>query len=89
MGAYTTEKLLNAIEGKETGPFEDPGEFFCGRTCGCSEDKVQYENKLRKKWDTDTSHNSVFSSFNHLDEDLVIQNDFEGLTKIIFSNTVP
>ena len=85
MGAYTTEKLLNAIEGKETGPFEDHGEFFCGRTCGCSEDKVQYENKLRKKWDTDTSHNSVFSSFNHLDEDLVIQNDFEGLTKIIFS----
>ena len=73
------------MEGRETGPFEDLGEFFCGRTCGCAEEKVQYETKLRKVWDTDTSHNSVFSSFNHLDEDLVIQNDFESLIKTTFS----
>ncbi|MCR5383607.1 MAG: EAL domain-containing protein [Saccharofermentans sp.] len=85
MGAYAVEKLFNDMEGRETAPFEDYGEFFCGRTCGCGEDKVQYETKLRKVWDTDTSHNSVFSSFNHLDEDLVIQNDFDSLTKTTFS----
>lgn len=85
MGAYVTEKLFNTMEGKETGPFEDLGEFFCGGTCGCGEDKVQYETKLRTVWDTETSHNSVFSSFNHLDEDLVIQNDFDSLAKTIFS----
>ena len=85
MGAYAVEKLFNDLEGRETAPFEDYGEFFCGRTCGCGEDKVQYETKLRKVWDTDTSHNSVFSSFNHLDEDLVIQNDFDSLTKTTFS----
>ena len=85
MGAYAVDKLFNDMEGKETGPFEDYGEFFCGRTCGCGEDKVQYETKLRKVWDTDTSHNSVFSSFNHLDEDLVIQNDFDSLMKTTFS----
>lgn len=85
MGAYSMDKLLNDLNGRETPPFEDLGEFFCGRTCGCAEEKVQYETKLRNKWDTDTSHNSVFSSFNHLDEDLVIQNDFEGLAKTAFS----
>ncbi|MCR4556277.1 MAG: EAL domain-containing protein [Saccharofermentans sp.] len=85
MGSYTADKLFNYMEGRETEPFTDNGEFFYGRTCGCSEDKVQYETKLRKVWDTDTSHNSVFSSFNHLDEDLVIQNDFDGLMKTTFS----
>ena len=85
MGAYVLDKLFNAMDGKETGPFEDLGEFFCGRTCGCNEGKVQYETKLRTTWDTETSHNSVFSSFNHLDEDLVIQNDFDGLAKTTFS----
>lgn len=85
LGSYAVDLLFDALEGRETGPFEDYGEFFCGRTCGCGEEKVRYESKLRKSWDTETSHNSVFSSYNHLDEDLVIQNDFEGLMKTTFS----
>ncbi len=85
MGSYALGYLFDSMEGKKSEPFKDTGEFFCGRTCGCDENKVQYETKLRKQWDTDTSHNSVFSSFNHLDEDLVIQNDFEGLMKTTFS----
>ncbi len=85
MGAHALEMLFDEMEGRKTGEFTDCGEFFCGRTCGCDENKVQYETKLRKQWDTDTSHNSVFSSFNHLDEDLVIQNDFGGLMKTTFS----
>lgn len=85
LGSYALEYLCNTMEGKKIEPFNDNGEFFCGRTCGCSEDKVRYEVKLRKVWDTDTSHNSVFSSFNHLDEDLIIQNDFNGLMKTAFS----
>jgi len=85
MGSYALERLMDSLEGRTSGTFKDLGEFFRGRTCGCSEDKVQYETKLRNRWDTDTSHNSVFSSFNHLDEDLVIQNDFDGLMKTTFS----
>ena len=85
MGSYALERLMDSLEGRTSGTFKDLGEFFRGRTCGCSEDKVQYETKLRNRWDTDTSHNSVFSSFNHLDEDLVIQNDFAGLMKTTFS----
>lgn len=85
MGSYALERLMDSLEGRTSGTFKDLGEFFRGRTCGCSEDKVQYETKLRSRWDTDTSHNSVFSSFNHLDEDLVIQNDFAGLMKTTFS----
>ena len=85
MGSYVLGKLFDMMEGRETGPFTDTGEFFCGATCGCNKDKVQYEMKLRETWDTDTSHNSVFSSFNHMDEDLVIQNDFDGLAKTTFS----
>ena len=85
MGSYALGYLFDSMEGKKSEPFKDTGEFFCGRSCGCSEDKVRYEVKLRKVWDTDTSHNSVFSSFNHLDEDLIIQNDFNGLMKTAFS----
>ena len=85
MGSYALECLFDSMEGRKSEPFKDTGEFFYGRTCGCSEDKISYEIKLRKVWDTDTSHNSVFSSFNHLDEDLVIQNDFNGLMKTAFS----
>ena len=85
MGSYALERLMDSLEGRTSGTFKDLGDFFRGRTCGCSEDKVQYETKLRSRWDTDTSHNSVFSSFNHLDEDLVIQNDFDGLMKTTFS----
>lgn len=85
MGSYVVDRLFDSMEGKESEPFKDNGEFFHGRTCGCCESKVQYETKLRKQWDTDTSHNSVFSSFNHLDEDLVIQNSFDDLAKTAFS----
>ncbi len=85
MGSYAIDMLFDLMNGKETAPFEELGEFFCGRTCGCPESKVQYETKLRKIWDTDTSHNSVFSSFNHLDEDMIIQNDFDDLMKTTFS----
>ena len=85
MGSYALGYLFDSMEGKKSEPFKDTGEFFCGRSCGCSSDKVRYEIRLRKVWDTDTSHNSVFSSFNHLDEDLVIQNDFNGFMKTTFS----
>ena len=85
MGSYALGYLFDSMEGKKSEPFKDTGEFFCGRSCGCSSDKVRYETRLRKVWDTDTSHNSVFSSFNHLDEDLVIQNDFNGFMKTTFS----
>ena len=84
MGSYALGYLFDSMEGKKSEPFKDTGEFFCGRSCGCSSDKVRYETRLRKVWDTDTSHNSVFSSFNHWDEDLVIQNDFNGFMKTTF-----
>ncbi len=85
MGEHALEELFDFIEGRKPKPFTETGEFFCGRSCGCDNLNTEIYSRLRKVWDTDTSHNSVFSSFNHLDEDLVIQNDFNGLARTAFS----
>ncbi len=85
MGAHSCKDLFDMINGKEPEPFTDLGEFFSGSSCGCAKHINAIDTKYRKVWPTDTSHNSVFSSFNHLDEDLVIQNDFDGLTRTVFS----
>lgn len=85
MGAHALTNLVEMINGQETTPFTVLGEFFCGSSCGCAKQINEIDMKYRKAWPTDTSHNSVFSSFNHLDEDLVIQNDFDGLCKTVFS----
>lgn len=85
MGAHSCENLFDMMNGREPEPFKDLGEFFRGSSCGCEKHINEIDTKYRKVWPTDTSHNSVFSSFNHLDEDLVIQNDFEGLTRTVFS----
>ncbi|MBR3463184.1 MAG: EAL domain-containing protein [Clostridiales bacterium] len=85
MGEHALEELFDFMEGRKPEPFTEAGEFFKGRSCGCDELDTEIYTRLRKVWDTDTSHNSVFSSFNHLDEDLVIQNDFNGLARTAFS----
>ena len=86
MGSHACENLFDMMNGREPAPFKELGEFFCGSSCGCEKHIInEIDTKYRKVWPTDTSHNSVFSSFNHLDEDLVIQNDFDGLTRTVFS----
>ena len=85
MGAHSCENLFDMINGREPEPFTELGEFFRGSSCGCEKHINEIDTKYRQVWPTDTSHNSVFSSFNHLDEDLVIQNDFEGLARTVFS----
>ena len=85
MGAHAMENLFSMMNGGEAKPFTELGEFFRGSSCGCERQSENIETRYRKSWPTDTSHNSVFSSFNHLDEDLVIQNDFENLMKTVFS----
>ena len=85
MGAHTIENLIELMNGEDISPFEVLGDFFQGSSCGCTKSINEIDMKYRKVWPTDTSHNSVFSSFNHLDEDLVIQNDFDGLCRTVFS----
>ena len=85
MGEHALEMLFDLINGRKAKPFDKYGEFICGSSCGCKKTINEIDTKYRKVWPTDTSHNSVFSSFNHLDEDLVIQNDFDGLMRTVFS----
>ena len=72
MGAHSLEELFDMINGREPEPFKTLGDFFCGSSCGCTKQINDIDTKYRKVWPTDTSHNSVFSSFNHLEEDLII-----------------
>ena len=85
MGAHSMDELFDIMNGRKPEPFKTLGDFFCGSSCGCTKQINDIDTKYRKVWPTDTSHNSVFSSFNHLEEDLIIQNDFDGLMKTIFS----
>lgn len=85
MGVHALENLLDWMNGREAKPFTELGEFFRGSSCGCTKQVNEIDTKYRQQWPTDTSHNSVFSSYNHLDEDLVIQNDFDSLTRTVFS----
>ena len=85
MGEHAVEMLFDLMNGRKAKPFDKYGEFVCGSSCGCKKQINEIDTKYRKVWPTDTSHNSVFSSFNHLDEDLVIQNDFDGLMRTVFS----
>ena len=85
MGGHAADNLFDMINGRKPEPFKELGEFFRGSSCGCEKQINEIDTKYRSHWPTDTSHNSVFSSFNHLDEDLVIQNDFESLTRTVFS----
>lgn len=84
-GIYTAEALKTLAEGGRPEPFSCPGELFIGSTCGC-EGKNDYLSTVKRSgWDTNRLTDSIFSTFNHLDDDLLLQNSLYGLVSTLFS----
>ena len=64
---------------------EDP-ELFIGGTCGCGCDSAVPTYYKRDSWDTELSLGTMFSPFNHLDDDLMAQTTYTGLINSIVTN---
>ncbi|MBQ2066799.1 MAG: LacI family DNA-binding transcriptional regulator, partial [Clostridiales bacterium] len=89
----STELGINAalmahafITGTEAETVKVPPEMFIGGTCGCDCDSARPTYYKRDSWDTELSLSSLFSPFNHMDEDLIGQTSFSGLIGTIFSS---
>ena len=81
-------KVINAlIDGEELPEFTEPIEMYYGESCGCHNESGSMVSLVRSTWNTDLSSNSVFSPFNHMDEDLLSQSTFYGLMNTVFSYT--
>ena len=84
-GRYAAESINDMLEGREIKEFDEEPRLFIGGSCGCDTGSLKPVLNLRKTWDTDASSNSVFSAFNHMDEDMLTQYSFYGLMSTIFS----
>ena len=87
IGVHAGKTILALMKGEEPTEFEEPVHMFIGSSCGCYNEKATMVSRLRDTWKTDLSSNSVFSPFNHMDEDLLSQSTFLGLMNTIFSYT--
>ena len=84
-GKYCAETLLGMSEGKDPAPFDSPVIEFTGRSCGCEMKREDTAPAFRTTWDTNTSANSVFSNFNHLEDDILSKNDLYGIISTLFT----
>ena len=84
-GKHAAESLFTMSEGKDPEPFACPGDVFIGRSCGCGMKAEDCVLALRDRWDTHTSSNSVFSNFNHLEDDILAKNDLYGIISTLFT----
>ena len=84
-GIYAADSINDMLEGREVRKFEEEPRLFIGGTCGCGHDSLKPVINLRKTWDTDSSSNSIYSPFNHMDEDMLTQYSLYGLMSTIFS----
>ena len=84
-GKYCAESLMTMSEGKDPVPFDSPIIDFTGRSCGCEMKLEDTVPAFRTTWDTHTSTNSVFSNFNHLEDDILSKNDLYGIVSTLFT----
>lgn len=84
-GMYAAKTVFNMMYGMDPEKFNPPVKLFDGKSCGCDRTSDMLVKEQRKVWDTDISSNSVYSIFNHMDEDMLIQNNFYGLMTTLFS----
>ena len=74
------------ITGTEPQKVKAPPEMFIGGTCGCDCDSAKPVYYTRDSWDTEQSLATMFSPFNHLEDDLIAQTTFSGFIGNIFGS---
>ena len=86
LGMNAALKAHALITDTEAEVIKLPPELFIGGTCGCNCDSAKPVYFKRTSWDSEHSLASMFSPFNHMDEDLLAQTSFAGLIASIFSS---
>ena len=87
LGKHAARCITALIDGLEMPQFSEPIDMYYGSSCGCNNESGSMVSLIRSTWNTDLSSNSVFSPFNHMDEDLLSQSTFYGLMNTVFSYT--
>ena len=85
-GKHAAKSILDLIEGRDISDPETIVDIFCGTSCGCSEDKVVSEKRLRDRWETELSEDGFYSLHNTLQEDLLKQADLHGTLDVIYEH---
>ncbi|MDE5872517.1 MAG: substrate-binding domain-containing protein, partial [Lachnospiraceae bacterium] len=83
-GAYSVKCLDAEFTGKKIPEFHASVELFVGSSCGCSVEKKKV-SVLREKWEVEETQESFDSVANHMADDLMLQNDADGIINTIFS----
>ncbi|SCW55580.1 diguanylate cyclase (GGDEF) domain-containing protein [Ruminococcaceae bacterium YRB3002] len=87
LGTHAAAYVMALIDGQEPPQFTEPVDMYYGASCGCCNESAGTYSRLRSTWSTNLSSGSVFSPYNHMDEDLLSQSTFYGLMNTIFSYT--
>ena len=85
-GSYVGHCIDDILNGREYKEFYGESELFIGSSCGCNCESIRPEFPLRRSWDTEESRGRVNSVFNHMNEDMMLQNSFNGIINSIFLN---
>lgn len=85
-GGYCADAVSAAIAGDELPEFDIEPELFIGSSCGCSCESLRASYPIRSQWDTEESMGRVGSVYNHMNEDMMLQNSFNGIINSIFLN---
>ena len=85
-GEYCAEAINAKINGDELPAFDIEPELFVGSSCGCNCESIKPAYPLRRSWDTEESMGRVNSVYNHMNEDMMLQNSFSGIINSIFLN---
>lgn len=85
-GSYIGDCIDGILNGREYKQFDGESELFIGSSCGCNCESIRPEFPLRNSWDTEESRGRVNSVFNHMNEDMMLQNSFNGIINSIFLN---
>lgn len=83
-GAYSVKCLEAEFLGEKMPEFHASVELFIGSSCGCNAEKKKV-SILRENWEVEKAQESFDSVANHMADDLMLQNDADGIINTIFS----
>lgn len=83
-GAYSVKCLDAEFTGEKIPEFHANVELFVGSSCGCTVEKKKV-SVLREKWEVEKTQEGFDSVANHMADDLMLQNDADGIINTIFS----
>lgn len=84
-GTYCANWIHAKLNNQEIGEFRSNPELFIGASCGCDYKFDQVSTNVRQFWRTQQSAKSMFSSFNHMLEDLMSENRIYNFFNAILS----